>query len=98
MVILGLLEYIFDVDRLIDAMVKYQRIVISYNQIELVPDRVTRRGHAWVNDFGIDQIGSLFANRGFLTLSRYQLDNSQYLWLFSREQHRNTYPNQFETE
>jgi len=79
---LGLLEYIFDVGALIDAMTKYRNLVISYKPIELVPDRAFRRGHAWVNDFGVVEIESLFANQGYAIQSQLQLDGSQYMWSF----------------
>lgn len=79
---LGLLEYIFDVGALIDAMTKYRNLVISYNPIEMVPDCAIRSGHAWVNDFGVVETDSLFANRGYAIQSRLQVDGSQYLWLF----------------
>lgn len=78
---LGLLEYLFDVPRLLQQVANhYEGAVFSYNAIDHFTDVEERTGHAWVNHYSVDQLDELFLSSGFLIEERVQCDATQTMW------------------
>ncbi len=64
----GVLEYIFDVPRLIKHLSQsVDCIIASYAVADLCPQSSTRRASGWVNDFTARELEDLFGRAGFQT-------------------------------
>jgi len=77
----GVIEYVFDVDRLLSWMASVApRIVFSY---ELADDetRYYRRSRSWVNDFTADQMRVLLSRHGLEVVGTAQWKRQTIYWL-----------------
>jgi len=62
----GVLEYVNDIDSLIQNIAQFFHVVVaSYCDREQVPGRVVRRSQGWVNDYTSGEFEELFARSGF---------------------------------
>ncbi len=62
----GVLEYVYDVPRLILHLSQFvDCVVASYAVADLHPRRLGRRSLGWVNDFTAQELAGIFANAGF---------------------------------
>jgi hypothetical protein len=78
---LGLIEYIFDVPKLLLRMSDcYSNVLLSYNSIDNYPNQDERTGHAWVNHFSIVEIESMLTENGFRIDEIVQHDATQTMW------------------
>jgi Hypothetical methyltransferase len=78
-VALGLLEYVFDVPRLLAQLNGV--LVTSYNPTDLCPDN--RLAHAWVNAYSIAELEGVFERAGWTVTNRLSL-GSQCIWKLTR--------------
>ena len=63
----GVLEYVFDVQRLVSHLSKSVKVfVVSYAPTENYPNTLERRSHGWVNDFSISQLNEIFRQANFV--------------------------------
>lgn len=70
----GVLEYIFDIDKLLKELKTHSDVIItSYATTDKISDYVTRRQSGWVNHFNNEEIIFIFSKNG------YKL-NSSYIW------------------
>ena len=62
----GVLEYIFDIDKVLKELKTHSDTVIaSYATTDKISDYVTRRQSGWINHFNNDQIVSIFSKNGY---------------------------------
>jgi glycosyltransferase involved in cell wall biosynthesis len=62
----GVLEYINDINSLINKIKQNVNVVIaSYSVLERVPSAVVRRSHGWVNDHTAGEFEGIFLRSGF---------------------------------
>ncbi|RYM07980.1 hypothetical protein [Sphingobium cupriresistens] len=82
----GALEYVIDLDRLLDAVSNvYHVVVCSYAGTNNAPDRVpARRRGGWVNDLKISEVIALFETRDYLPLEM-KLFGPHSLFVFRRK-------------
>jgi glycosyltransferase involved in cell wall biosynthesis len=81
----GVLEYVNEIDRLVNQISKSASVVIaSYCVRERVPDRVTRRASGWVNDHTSVELEGIFRRSGF-RCDRVEDWRSQVIYRFVRE-------------
>jgi len=83
---LGLIEYIYDVPRLLARMADTCSVVIlSYNCTDFFPDLNTddRLGNAWVNQYSLDELQNVFMAVGLQIQERVQFNAKQTLWKLS---------------
>lgn len=74
---LGLLEYLFDVRRLLGQL--SGTVVTSYNPIDLSSQN--RLSHAWVNDYDTDELEGLFLDSGWIIQKRVTFGSQRILKL-----------------
>lgn len=78
---LGLLEYIFDVPKLLKRIsTRYDTVLLSYSSVDNCPNRDERAGHAWLNHFSIAEMESMFLANGFRIHECVQHDALQTMW------------------
>ncbi len=65
-VLIGVLEYINDVPRLVLHLAKYvNAIVVSYAVTDHRPKKMNRRANGWVNDYSSAELEKIFETNGF---------------------------------
>ena len=68
----GVLEYILDIDKVLNELKKHNDVVIaSYATIDKISDYVTRRQSGWINHLNNEQIISIFSKNGYELKSSY---------------------------
>jgi GR25 family glycosyltransferase involved in LPS biosynthesis len=78
---LGLIEYIYDVPRLLSRIAGTCNVVVlSYNSTDFFPDLEERLGNAWVNQYSVEDLEKLFSNAGLLIEEKIQFNATQILW------------------
>jgi hypothetical protein len=86
-VMLGVWEYIFDVEQVFSKLAAGGKpVVCSYCDSGSTPQQARRRSLGWVNDFSVDQFLSIAAGHGFVPTSVQRLDELQYLIRFAFRQ------------
>jgi hypothetical protein len=71
----GVLEYIRDIDALLDRLATRTRAVIaSYATTDKLSDYTTRRANGWINHFSEAQILAKFERKGFRLAQRVEWD------------------------
>jgi hypothetical protein len=81
----GVLEYINDIDYLLNSIAQSVRVIIaSYAVHEQVPGKLERRSHGWVNDYTSGEFEALFLRSGFRR-DRVESWRGQAIYRFVRE-------------
>ncbi len=83
-VMLGVLEYIFDAPRVLaEAAHQYQTMVVSYCVTDAPDGPEDRREHAWVNAFSTSEIEAIFSDAGWSIQQSQYVDSWQKIWRLS---------------
>jgi SAM-dependent methyltransferase len=78
---LGLIEYIFDLSNFLrQCRAQFEFLVISYNCSDGGESIETRRSHAWVNEYSLDGVETVFSSVGWAIGQRLDLGGGQFLW------------------
>jgi hypothetical protein len=62
----GVLEYVLDIDRVLNWLTRFSnRVIFSYAVVDLLSDPITRRKNGWINSLSDDEIREKLDKLGF---------------------------------
>jgi hypothetical protein len=74
--LLGVIEYIYELDDLFESAAVYSdRVIVSYNPTDMV--KSDRRGYGWVNDLTVGELEQLVGRHDFVVEDLKKIDGSQ---------------------